>query len=337
MGGCASAAPAVGGARRPGFHKAYKLGEKLGDGGFGQVWEATEITTGKVHAVKILDLRVDRHTSPKQAKALNSTSSLANLVNRMTSLALFAARKEVDIWRRVGNSDHCVKLLDTYGNAPKSQLFYIVMERCPGGDLMKHIGDTLEVGEQVVSSMLGQMLLGIQWVHRAGVVHCDVKPANFVLGGKYGMTVKLCDFGSAYILPPAPHLIDHSAVGTRPYMSPEMIGDPCGYRESTDIWSLGVTAYLFLYGAFPFTKLTTTEDSAVAWAAAICKGPWPSFERQKRNTRNMEEPSHNAAAFVAALLKRDPKQRCTVEEALGLEFVNIDKTSIADRHVHVRL
>jgi len=310
---------------KPSFHKTYKLGAKLGEGGFGQVREAMHISSGEWYAVKIIDLRKIAEIADDPGEVC-ATASYA--VKKITSPALVDARREVAVWRKIGKGDNCVRLLDTFGNRRGSKLFYMVMERCTGGDLMQHLGKTLSAGEQDVSQIFRQMLLGIQQVHSVRLVHRDIKPHNFLLGGEAEEIVKLCDFGSAEYVPPAPHCMDTWA-GTLPYMSPEMIGTPCAYRENTDVWSFGITAYILLYGHFPYMAEKKEKED---WACTIIKGERPSFERPG----GLPQPSEQATAFVQALLKMDPKERCSVSEALGMEFMSEEELAVTKRKTSKR-
>jgi serine/threonine protein kinase len=147
--------------------------------------------------------------------------------------------------------------------------------------------------------------------HAANVVHRDVKPDNFLLGGNSGQEIKLTDFGLATILPPKKKL--HGIAGTAPYMSPELLGSD-GYDDKTDVWSLGVTAYVMLFGVFPYMP---KERSGDAMKAIIRKGsPAPSF---KPVVPGLELPA-DAIEFAKALLNRN-KARIAMQEVPTLKFV----------------
>lgn len=119
------------------------------------------------------------------------------------------------------------------------------------------------------------MLQALSRIHALGIVHRDVNPNNFLCKGE-SATVTLCDFGLAAVLPMGK--IDRPVLGgisgTPPFMSPEMLNGR-GYNAKTDIWSLGVIAYVIFVGTYPYGK---AERNAQRMKLAIAAGvPRPTF------------------------------------------------------------
>lgn len=271
------------------FFNAYKVGSKLGEGAYGQVRTATLIQTGEELAVKIIDVR--------QRDAKGEVTQKVDLeMTRMT-------RAECVLWEQVGNNVHCVQLLKTFFEA---SLCYLVMEKCHGGSIMDKLVSSHTLDKAELARVFREMLLGIAHCHQAGVVHRDVKPDNFLFGGADRMTVKLCDFGLAIALPLNKGL-QTEVKGTAPYMSPEMLSE-CGYDHRTDMWSLGATTHLMLFGSFPYTP---PQETAEAMKQAIIA------DHPKLNISGDD----SIAVFIKTLLQRSPKQRSTAVQALDLPFV----------------
>merc|ERR1712032_479050 len=160
--------------------------------------------------------------------------------------------------------------------------------------------------------------------HEVSIVHRDVKPENFLLGGEHRSTVKLIDFGLSARKPREGGLTGH--YGTAPYMSPEMVSDK-PYAEATDIWSLGATVYVCLYGDLPYLPpehLTKDGrvDSKVIRHAIMVGEPEPAFAP---TSEECLVPSLSATSFARALLERVPESRCTAYQALQLSFVQSEK------------
>lgn len=170
-------------------------------------------------------------------------------------------------------------------------------------------------GESGLAQVFHQMLLGLSHLHQHCIVHRDVKPHNFLLGGPDAKLVKLCDFGMATILPKRRGVVLTGCYGTAPYMSPEMVTGK-GHLQNTDIWSMGASAYLLLFGNFPYRP---AEKTSRAMKLVILRGnPEPTFTR---SALNIGPPSKLAASFVRDLLIRSPSQRSSAEEALKSPFL----------------
>jgi len=274
------------------FHLRYSLGPKLGEGSFGQVRAVQRKETRELRAVKVLRLWSDE----------------SRQVGSADPRLLLAARHEEKLWKSVGKHEHCVELLEVFCD---DKLYYMVMEKCEAS-LMDRLEEMPRMSEACVARIFREMLMGIAHLHGRLLMHRDIKPANFLFGGESGRVVKLCDFGLAARLRRGTLL--GGCFGTAPYMSPEMAGEH-GHSMSTDVWSLGATAYVLLYGDFPYG---TVDASSKAMKVAVIMGePAPQFTR----TLGMGSPSELAESFVATLLERNPAKRCTAAQALQLPFL----------------
>lgn len=281
------------------FFDEYSLGGKLGSGSFGQVREATALWTSARLAVKIIAVGVEQPGKKRRSMVKACTHRQRR------------ARQEVAVWHHLGRHEHIVELMEAFY---ERCMFYLVMEKC-GHNLMEELMKLPDADEKHIAWMLFEMLVAIQYVHEKRLVHRDIKPDNFLMGGSDGRTVKLCDFGMAVLLQ------DHGKVfddcGTTPYKSPEML-QGMGYDQKTDIWSFGVTAYLLLYGAFPYAPQSRCEEYVPAVEDAIkCGLPPPKFVRVSGG----EPPSKDAGSFVRTLLQRRPHCRYTAAQLHQLDFV----------------
>lgn len=216
--------------------------------------------------------------------------------------------------------DHpnCVTLHESFCEA---SLFYMVMERCRAS-LLDGLDQMHLASEEFLSQLFGDMLLAIAHVHSLNLIHRDIKPNNWLWGGEDGQTVKLTDFGMARVMPQKGYLTSHC--GTAPYMSPEVAGRK-RYGLNSDVWSMGVTAYVLLYGGFPFMP---ERSSTQAMKERILIGePAPSFAP---TAKDAPIPSECARRFVATLMERSQEKRCSAADALRLEFVRRESFAATD-------
>jgi len=282
------------------FHAKYSLGQKLGEGTFGQV-RSTKLrgrqsgqARNEQRAVKIIDVR--------------------GFGGSADEVKLKDARLEATLMEKVGVHDNVVRLIEFFES---KSLFYIIMEKCDGS-LTERLEDA-RVDEVDVARLFWEMLLGIAHVHSVELVHRDIKPSNYLLfgGGKGKIgTVKLADFGMATGPKNGkPQLTGNC--GSAPYMSPEMVSGK-HYWQKTDVWSFGVTAYVLIYGDFPYMP---TEMTSKAMKLKIKEGvPEPSFAPDPLS--DIPIPSQEATDFLRSILQRSHSERFTSEEALGMPFIS---------------
>ena len=267
----------------------YQIVSRIGAGGFGTVFRAWDPVIKRSVAVKICDAGRDVH-----ARFLRE-AELAGSLHHPNITTVYECGME--------------------GNTP-----YLVQEFLEGEDLSDLIArrESLELGEKI--KILVGVTLGLEYAHRAGVVHRDVKPANIrVLENR---VVKIMDFGIAKALDsPSPLTGSGVAVGSSGYMAPEQVcGDAIDPR--TDIFGFGVLAFeLFSYekpfaneNLFRQLEMIVKEDPDPALARRVPDLPLPLVEiveraMQKsphdrfpsmREVRSALVAAHPEAASVAA-------------------------------------
>lgn len=129
------------------------------------------------------------------------------------------------------------------------------MEYCDGGTLREAFNDLVSQGEcfseYQCSIILKQVLLALNYAHKNGIVHRDVKMENimFLQKNDENLNLKLIDFGLAISLEKDRRRI-YDRVGTMQYVSPEILEG--NYNEKCDIWARGVMLFALILGFFPF-------------------------------------------------------------------------------------
>jgi serine/threonine-protein kinase len=210
----------------------YRLERRLGAGGMSTVFLAQDAVLERPVAIKLLA----EHLAEDEA-----------FVARFRHEALAAARLQ---------HPNIVQVFDS-GMDQASERHYIVMEYVDGpsaADLLRQ-KQVLDVGEAV--RIVRDSCHGLDYAHRAGVVHRDVKPGNLLISDETG-GVKLADFGIAKAAEQTRITQVGSVLGTAAYLSPEQAsGDEA--TPASDIYSLGVCAYQFLAGRLPHEYGSLTE------------------------------------------------------------------------------
>ncbi len=206
----------------------FSIGERLGKGGMGEVYAATDTSLDRPVAIKVLRPELTAHAAMSE-----------RFLREARAQACFNHPNIVHIYyigRRPTPSG-------------EASLFF-AMERVAGGDL----DDLLTRGEvmppeEARLAML-QVARGLRAAHRAGVIHRDIKPSNLMVSEE-GL-IKIADFGLAKPMDGDNQITQEgSLVGSPYYMSPEQaVGDAIDHRA--DMYSLGASFYHLLSGRPPF-------------------------------------------------------------------------------------
>ncbi|KAI8468224.1 MAG: Snf1-like ser/thr protein kinase [Monoraphidium minutum] len=134
-----------------------------------------------------------------------------------------------------------------------SEYICIAMEFASGGSLFTYVQRAVRLKEAAARWFFQQLIIGLDYCHRKGVVNRDIKLENTLLQMVAGLPLpllKICDFGYSK----AHHMsAPKSKVGTLAYMAPEIIKATGNYDgKLADIWSCGVMLYVMLFGQYPF-------------------------------------------------------------------------------------
>ncbi|MGA2865166.1 MAG: protein kinase [Verrucomicrobiota bacterium] len=233
----------------------WRLTQKLGEGGFGEVW-------------------LGRHETMKERRVFKFCFRADRVRALKREMTLFRLIKE-----RIGDHPNIVRLLEVYFEAPP---YYVEEEYVAGQDLRSWCegqGGAEKLPLGVKLEVVAQTAEALQAAHDAGVIHRDVKPGNILIsqgpGPGASLAAKLTDFGIGQVVS-AEALAgvtkagftqtmlgsdSSSQTGTQLYMAPELLaGKPASTRS--DIYSLGVVLYQLLVG--DFTRPVTSD-----WAEDI--------------------------------------------------------------------
>ncbi len=217
---------------------SYRLIEKLGAGGMGEVWRAEHCLLARPAAIKLIKPEV------LDAAAEQSQGVQAEIQQRFEREARAAASLE---------SPNSIGVYD-YGVSDDGT-FYFVMELLDGIDLWSLVRRFGPISPPRVVFLLQQCCLALEEAHRAGMVHRDIKPANIFLcrRGTQLDFVKVLDFGLVSVTADrtqstAERLTQRGfVVGTPAFMSPEQCAAK-NVDKSADIYALGCVAYWLLTG-----------------------------------------------------------------------------------------
>jgi len=262
----------------------YSIGRTLGAGASARVMEVTEMSTGKRYAMKIMD-RVDRLNKGYFRKEKNILKKLKH--------PNIAAFKESHV-----GSKH----------------FYIISELCEGGDLYERMMDPdWCITEHRASQLIRTMLRTIEYLHKNQIVHRDLKPENFVFKTKDpDSDILLIDFGCARIV--EDNVRYHDAFGTPHFLAPEVAAGRRFIRTGntlkfSDVWSIGVIAYLLMVGEVPFSGKSM---NSILWN--IMKKPLVFPDGGTHLSKSFLN-------FCEQALNKSPKERLRVSDALNHEWV----------------
>ncbi|XP_054569886.1 myosin light chain kinase, smooth muscle isoform X1 [Eptesicus fuscus] len=251
----------------------YDIEERLGSGKFGQVFRLVEKKTGKIWAGKFF-----KAYSAKEKENIREEISIMNCLHHPKLV-------------------QCVDAFEEKAN------IVMVLEIVSGGELFERIIDEdFELTERECIQYMRQISEGVEYIHKQGIVHLDLKPENIMCVNKTGTKIKLIDFGLARRLENAGSL--KVLFGTPEFVAPEVINyEPIGY--ATDMWSIGVICYILVSGLSPFMGDNDNET-----LANVTSATW-DFDDEA-----FDEISDDAKDFISNLLKKDMKNRLDCTQCL---------------------
>src|SRR6266852_2274563 len=219
----------------------YRLVERIDAGGAGEVWRARDERLDRDVAVKILGVDADEAFRQRFADEARRAAA----VQHPNVVTVF------DEGREGGDS-------------------FMVMEFVKGRTLRDMIASRGPLSPIETARLIAQVAAALDAAHEAGVIHCDVKPANVIVD-EHGQA-KLTDFGVARA---ARGPREHELIGTARYIAPERVaGKPA--TERSDVFSLGLVAYELIAGRPAFGEMETEDLLRLR-----LEGPPPSLRRAR--------------------------------------------------------
>jgi serine/threonine protein kinase len=202
----------------------YHIYEEIGKGNFSQVYKGREKKRIEYVAIK----RVEK-----------------SMMNKVVN--------EVQVMHKL-DSPHMLKFHDWYETRNN---LWLILEYCTGSDLDSLLRQDGHLPEESVRNLGLDMLAGLKYMHGMGLLHCDLRPCNFLVD-EYGI-LKLCDFKLARRIPKSalgplegPGAVPLEQRGTPPYMSPELWREDGVHSFASDFWALGCVLYELRRGQQPY-------------------------------------------------------------------------------------
>ncbi|XP_078451234.1 serine/threonine-protein kinase 17B-like [Lampetra fluviatilis] len=265
--------------RKEPFASFYTVvGNELGRGKFAVVRRCVEVATGIEFAAKFL------------RKRRKGQDCRADVTHEMAILE--AARS-------------CPHIIDLHDAFETPTEIILVLEYAVGGEIFNQCvaegEDAFTEGD--VRRLMRQILEGVAFLHRNDVVHLDLKPQNILLTSASPLgDIKIVDFGLSRRVNSAEEL--REIMGTPEYVAPEVLNyEPIS--KATDMWSVGVLAYVMLTGESPFLGEDKQETFLNVSQLNV------SYEPEV-----FEGVSVQAVAFIQQLLVKAPHRRATADHCL---------------------
>ncbi|MYT20063.1 protein kinase, partial [Streptomyces sp. SID7760] len=255
----------------------YRLDQRLGAGGMGEVWRGHDLELDRSVAVKVL------------LDAVMNEEVVARF-RREATIGARLSHPGITVVHDVGRQD--------------GRLF-IVMELLSGEDLARTLARDGALSVDLAVELAAQTAQALAAAHEQAVVHRDLKPGNlFLLPGR---RIKICDFGIAHSADAtAAWTVTGRIIGTPPYMAPEQWrGERVDAR--CDLYALGCVLYALLSGAPPFGQ---TESPYVLMHRHCAQAPLPLREAGTPVPAELDR-------LVLALLAKDPADRPESAEAVA--------------------
>jgi len=273
----------------------YQLDKQLGEGGMAIVYQASDLMLERTIAVKIL--RKDFSKSKAfQERFKEEARAAANLTHP--------------------------NIVTVHDFGFDNDRLFIVMEHVPGTDLKQIIKKSGALPADHASRLFIQACAGIGYAHRAGLVHCDIKPHNMLVTPDHRL--KVTDFGIARALASVKHDEQSQAIwGSPAYFSPEQAAGRAP-SPASDVYSLGIVLFEMLTGELPFTDPSPQELALLHRYEA----PPSAREINPEISAELEE-------IIVKVLSKEPSSRYRTADQMGRIVISF--TEMLDSQIQVEI
>lgn len=263
----------------------WRKGEMIGCGAFGRVYMGMNVDSGELLAIKEVSIAMN---GASRERAQAHVRELEEEVNLLKNLSHPNIVRYLGTAREVGSLN-------------------ILLEFVPGGSISSLLGKFGSFPESVIRMYTKQLLLGLEYLHKNGIMHRDIKGANILVDNKG--CIKLADFGaSKKVVELATMTGAKSMKGTPYWMAPEVILQT-GHSFSADIWSVGCTIIEMATGKPPWSQ--QYQEVAALFHIGTTKSHPPIPEHL----------SAEAKDFLLKCLQKEPHLRTSASNLLQHPFV----------------